>query len=208
MTISVFIVDDHKLIVDAWSRLLSDYEQIDLCGTASTFKEAKNAINALRPDIVLMDIIIDENSGLDLTDEITKTLPKTKIIGLSIHNDMVVVKDMLKKGASGYLTKNIDATELVHAIESVHQGQIYVCREITSREFFQNLSGSVTDKLITSKEMQVISLVIKGHTSKEVSELLNIAKRTVDTHRYNIMKKLKLSNVTQLVAWAKNKGIG
>lgn len=208
MNISVFIVEDHKLIVDAWSRLLRDYEQIDLCGTASTLKEAKNAIQALRPDIVLMDIILNEDSGIELTGEITKTLPKTKIIGLSIHNDMAIVRQMLKKGASGYLTKNIDANELVHAIESVHQGNIYVCREITSREFFQNISNSVTEKLITSKEMQVISLIIKGHTSKEVSEKLDIAKRTVDTHRYNIMKKLKLSNVTQLVAWAKNKGIG
>jgi two-component system invasion response regulator UvrY len=208
MNISVFIVDDHKLIVDAWSRLLRDYEQIDLCGTASTLKEAKNAIQALRPDIVLMDIILNEDSGIELTGEITKTLPKTKIIGLSIHNDMAIVRQMLKKGASGYLTKNIDANELVHAIESVHQGNTYVCREITSREFFENISNSVTEKLITSKEMNVISLIIKGHTSKEISEKLGIAKRTVDTHRYNIMKKLKLSNVTQLVAWAKNKGIG
>jgi DNA-binding NarL/FixJ family response regulator len=201
MTISVFFVDDHRLILDAWTKLLERFEHIKICGTASTSIEAFHAIHESRPDVVLMDINLKNESGIDLTGEITKTLPKTRIIGLSMHDDMVFVKQMLKNGASGYLTKNVDITELVTAIEVVHSGNIYVCREIKDREFFQGLSGSEENNNITSKELEVIQLVIKGHTSKE-------AKRTIDTHRYNIMKKLNVANVSQLIEWAKNKGIG
>jgi DNA-binding NarL/FixJ family response regulator len=208
MTISVFFVDDHKLILDAWTKLLERFEHIKICGTASTSIEAFHAIHESRPDVVLMDINLKNESGIDLTGEITKTLPKTRIIGLSMHDDMVFVKQMLKNGASGYLTKNVDITELVTAIEVVHSGNIYVCREIKDREFFQGLSGSEENNNITSKELEVIQLVIKGHTSKEIGETLNVAKRTIDTHRYNIMKKLNVANVSQLIEWAKNKGIG
>jgi DNA-binding NarL/FixJ family response regulator len=208
MTISVFFVDDHRLILDAWTKLLERFEHIKICGTASTSIEAFHAIHESRPDVVLMDINLKNESGIDLTGEITKTLPKTRIIGLSMHDDMVFVKQMLKNGASGYLTKNVDITELVTAIEVVHSGNIYVCREIKDREFFQGLSGSEENNNITSKELEVIQLVIKGHTSKEIGETLNVAKRTIDTHRYNIMKKLNVANVSQLIEWAKNKGIG
>ena len=208
MTISVFFVDDHRLILDAWTKLLERFEHIKICGTASTSIEAFHAIHESRPDVVLMDINLKNESGIDLTGEITKTLPKTRIIGLSMHDDMVFVKQMLKNGASGYLTKNVDITELVTAIEVVHSGNIYVCREIKDREFFQGLSGSEENNNITSKELEVIQLVIKGHTSKEIGETLNVAKLTIDTHRYNIMKKLNVANVSQLIEWAKNKGIG
>lgn len=208
MTISVFFVDDHRLILDAWTKLLERFEHIKICGTASTSIEAFHAIHESRPDVVLMDINLKNESGIDLTGEITKTLPKTRIIGLSMHDDMVFVKQMLKNGASGYLTKNVNITELVTAIEVVHSGNIYVCREIKDREFFQGLSGSEENNNITSKELEVIQLVIKGHTSKEIGETLNVAKRTIDTHRYNIMKKLNVANVSQLIEWAKNKGIG
>lgn len=208
MSISVFIVDDHKLILDAWTRLLKDFDQIEIIGTASTGQKAHSAINELRPDIVLMDINLNGDSGIELTGEISKTLPKTKIIGLSMHDDIVFVKQMLRKGASGYLTKNIDTVELVQAIEEVYSGNTYVCREIKDREFFQSLTDASEKSNITYKELEVIKLVIKGNTSKQIGELLNIAKRTVDTHRYNVMKKLELNNVTQLIEWAKNKGIG
>jgi two-component system invasion response regulator UvrY len=207
MSISVFIVDDHKLILDAWTRLLKDFDQIEIIGTASSGQKAHSAIKELRPDIVLMDINLNEVSGIELTGEITKTLPKTKIIGLSMHDDIVFVKQMLRKGASGYLTKNIDTVELVQAIEEVYNGKTYVCREIKDREFFQSISNTGVNNNITSKELEVIKLVIKGNTSKQIGELLNIAKRTVDTHRYNVMKKLELNKVTQLIEWAKNKGI-
>jgi two-component system nitrate/nitrite response regulator NarL len=208
MAISVFFVDDHRLILDAWTKLLERFDHIKICGTASTRIEAFHAIHESRPDVVLMDINLKNESGLDLTGEITKTLPKTRIIGLSMHDDMVFVKQMLKNGASGYLTKNVDITELVTAIEVVHSGNIYVCREIKDREFFQGLTGSEENNNITSKELEVIQLVIKGHTSKEIGETLNVAKRTIDTHRYNIMKKLNVANISQLIDWAKNKGIG
>lgn len=208
MTISVFFVDDHRLILDAWTKLLERFEHIKICGTASTSIEAFHAIHESRPDVVLMDINLKNESGIDLTGEITKTLPKTRIIGLSMHDDMVFVKQMLKNGASGYLTKNVDITELVTAIEVVHSGSIYVCREIKDREFFQGLTGSEENNNITSKELEVIQLVIKGHTSKEIGDSLHVAKRTIDTHRYNIMKKLNVANVSQLIEWAKNKGIG
>lgn len=208
MSISVFIVDDHKLILDAWTKLLSEYDHINICGTESSSTKAFHQVNQLRPNVVLMDINLKEESGIDLTKLIIQTLPKTKIIGLSMHDDMVFVKQMLKSGASGYLTKNVNVEELVLAIEEVNNGNVYVCREIKDREFFQGLSSNGSGNNITSKELEVIQLVVKGHTSKEIGEFLNVAKRTIDTHRYNIMKKLDISNVTQLIDWAKNKGIG
>lgn len=207
MNISVFFVDDHLLILDAWTKLLKEYEHINICGTASTSTTAFHQISQTRPDVVLMDINLKEESGIDLTKLIVQTLPKTKIIGLSMHDDMVFVKQMLKNGASGYLTKNVNVEELIQAIEDVNSGKIYVCREIKDREFFQGLTNSGGNN-ITAKELEVVQLVIKGLTSKEIGEQLHVAKRTIDTHRYNIMKKLDISNISQLIDWAKNKGIG
>jgi DNA-binding NarL/FixJ family response regulator len=205
MSIRVFIVDDHKLILDAWTRILSETEGIEVCGSAGESKKAYHEIIQSRPDIVLMDINLKEDSGIDLTKNITKTLPKTRVIGLSMHNDMAYVKQMLKNGASGYLTKNVEVQELILGIKTVHGGQNYVCNEIKDREFFQGLSGE-SNKGLTEKELEITQLIVSGQKSKDIADQLQVSKRTVDAHRYNIMKKLNLNNVAELVVWAKENG--
>jgi two-component system, NarL family, invasion response regulator UvrY len=206
--INVFIVEDHQLIVDAWSKLLEEPQDIEVVGFTGDFNEIMPMVEQIRPDVVLMDINIKGGSGLDATLNITNKLPKTRVIGLSVHDDLAYVKKFIQNGAKGYLTKNTTRDELLQAIRSVQGGQNYVCQEIKDRQFFNSLSSDEEEpvKELTAKEIEIIQHIANGLTSIQISEKLFISKRTVDVHRHNILKKLKIPNAAQLSSWAKQKG--
>jgi two-component system, NarL family, invasion response regulator UvrY len=206
--INVFIVEDHQLIVDAWTKLLEEPEDIEVVGSTGEFDMVLPMVESARPDIVLMDINIKGGSGLDATLQITNKLPKTRVIGLSVHDDLAYVKKFIQNGAKGYLTKNTTKEELLSAIRCVFKGLNFVCQEIKDRQFFNSLSGDDDDasKELTSKEIEIIQLIATGLTSHQMAEKLFISKRTIDVHRHNILKKLKIPNAAQLSSWAKQKG--
>jgi DNA-binding NarL/FixJ family response regulator len=206
--INVFIVEDHQLIVDAWSKLLEEPEDIEVVGSTGEFDKVLPMVESVRPDIVLMDINIKGGSGIDATLQITNKLPKTRVIGLSVHDDLAYVKKFIQNGAKGYLTKNTTRDELLSAIRSVFTGLNYVSQEIKDRQFFNSLNGEDDDasKELTSKEIEIIQLIANGLTSQQMAEKLFISKRTIDVHRHNILKKLKIPNAAQLSSWAKQKG--
>jgi len=207
--IQVFIVEDHQLISEAWKHLLKDEENITVVGTADNQNDAILFANNLRPDIILMDINLKQGNGIEATESICNTLHKTKVIGLSLHDDIAFVKKFLSVGAKGYLTKNTTKSELVEAINRVSNGDIFIANDLKDRYFSSMLMGQEDDKKkeLTFKEIEIVKLIAEGLTSQEIGDKLFISKRTVETHRHNILKKLDLPNAAQLISYAKEKGI-
>ena len=206
--IKVLIVDDHKLIGEAWSSLLKDAPNIQVVGLADNVDDAYSMAHSYKPDIVLMDINLGTGSGFDATEKINDSMPKTRVIGLSLHDDITYVKKFLSIGAKGYLTKNTNKTELIEAIHSVYKGETIIGSDIKDRYFTSllNVQSGDTKKELTMKEIEIVKLISKGFTSKEIAEQLFISHRTVETHRHNILKKLDMPNAAQLSSWAKEKG--
>jgi len=206
--IKVLIVDDHKLIGEAWSSLLKDAPNIQVVGLADNVDDAYSMAHSYKPDIVLMDINLGAGSGFDATERINDSMPKTRVIGLSLHDDITYVKKFLSIGAKGYLTKNTNKGELIDAIHSVYKGETIIGSDIKDRYFTSllNVQSGDTKKELTMKEIEIVKLISKGFTSKEIAEQLFISHRTVETHRHNILKKLDMPNAAQLSSWAKEKG--
>jgi DNA-binding NarL/FixJ family response regulator len=206
--IKILIVDDHNLIVEAWTNILNAVEGYEVCGSCDTAEEALVLTHRFRPNVVLMDINLKGSTGFEATENIMNQVPKTKIIGLSIHDDLSIVKKIFAKGAKGYLTKNSSKTELIASIRKVNEGEVFVCDEIKDRFFNSALNGEDADskKDLTSKEIDIIKYISQGMTSKEIGDKLNISHRTVETHRHNILKKLDIPNSALLTSWAKDKG--
>jgi DNA-binding NarL/FixJ family response regulator len=206
--IKILIVDDHNLIVEAWTNILNAVEGYEVCGSCDTAEEALALTHRYRPNVVLMDINLKGSTGFEATENIMNQVPKTKVIGLSIHDDLSIVKKIFAKGAKGYLTKNSSKTELIASIRKVNEGEVFVCDEIKDRFFNTALNGDDADnkKDLTSKEIDIIKYIAQGMTSKEIGDKLNISHRTVETHRHNILKKLDIPNSALLTSWAKDKG--
>lgn len=205
--LKVLIVDDHNLIAEAWEGILQSEDHISVVGKAKGEDEGVDLAIETRPDVVLMDIKLAQGDGFGCTSRISTQLPKVKIIGLSIHDDLAIVKKLFKNGASGYLTKNSSTDVLLEAIQAVVKGDEFICREIKEKYFEKLMNGSNSEEELTEREHDIVRLVALGKTSKEIGEELHVSNRTVDSHRHRIFKKLNINNTAQLVIWAKNKGV-
>lgn len=205
--ISILLVDDHNLIVEAWRMILENVPGYEICASTDNAAKAIELAILHRPDIVFMDININGGSGFDSTFEITNTLPKTKVIGLSLHSDLTIVKKIISMGARGYVTKNSSKEELILAVRSVHEGELFICNEIKNRHIELVLNNDENKAVeLTLKEISIIKLIAEGKTSKQIAENLFVSSRTIETHRYNIFKKTGVPNSMQLTSWAKDKG--
>lgn len=205
--IKILIVDDHQLIREAWTAILQLSSNIKVVGTAESAQEAFDLCSMHRPEVVLMDINLKNSNGFDATEQICNTLPKTRVIGLSLHDDVALVKKFLSKGAKGYLSKNTSRDELLEAIDSVLNDKVYLAADIKEKFINQMIDADKSsEKELTNKEIEIVALIAQGFTSKEIAEKIFISVRTVETHRHNILKKLSIPNAAQLSSWAKDKG--
>jgi DNA-binding NarL/FixJ family response regulator len=205
--ISLAIIDDHKLIRQMWMVMLAGNADIHVTGEAATLDEAIEMIKDKRPDIVLLDINLAKESGMDAVPLIRKFSPGTRIIAASMHNQPAYAKKMLQLGARGYVTKNSPCEEMITAIKEVMKGNIYVCEEIKkiSAEQFINLDIDEPGiKDLSIREIEVIKLLKEGLASKEIAIQLGISIRTVEVHRHNILKKLQLKNTASLINFISN----
>jgi DNA-binding NarL/FixJ family response regulator len=200
--IRILIADDHKLIRETWTYILDSdprFQGIAECGDA---EEAVELAKIKHPDIVLMDINMAPFSGLEATQKIRKISPASRIIGVSMHSQPAYAKKMLQMGARGYVTKNSSKEEMIQAILEVNQGNKYICDEIKniiSDQLLDEKENSPNINTLTEREMQIINLIKEGLSSKEIANNLNISLKTVEVHRHNILKKLKLKNSASLV---------
>ena len=210
--ITIAIVDDHKLIREMWAKMFasnseSDSYRIEITGESGAVDEAIEMIKIKKPDIVLLDINLAQGSGLEAVPLIRKFSPGTRIIAVSMHNQPAYAKKMLQMGAKGYVTKNSSHKEMFKAIEAVMNGEVYVCAEIKDILSNQVLGNEATGpdvKDLSMREIEIIKLIKEGLYSKEISSRLNISPRTVEVHRHNILKKLKLKNTASLINFINN----
>lgn len=206
--IRIILVDDHKLVTEGWTALLSLDENLSVVGTANSAEVALDLCLSLLPDVVLMDVNLHNSNGMDATEMICNRIAKIKVIGLSLHDDIAIVKSLMSKGARGYLSKNSSRAELIHAINSVMSGSIYLGENIRDKLFNETFVAKNEDSIkeLTLKEIEIVKGIANGLTSKQMAENLFVSVRTIETHRHNILKKLKLQNAAQLSSWSRDHG--
>lgn len=205
--VSILIADDHKLIRETWSYILNNEPRFEVVAECGDSEQAVEVARTKRPQIVLMDINMTPISGFEATEKIRKVSPTSKIIGVSMHSQPAYAKKMLQIGARGYVTKNSSKEEMIKAILEVQNGNKYICDEIKN-----NISELVLEEnkdtpnvnALTEREIQIINLIKEGFSSKEIATQLNISLKTVEVHRHNILKKLKLKNSASLVNFINN----
>jgi DNA-binding NarL/FixJ family response regulator len=200
--ISILLVDDHKLIRDSWSYILNSDSRFQVIGTAGTADEAVEIAMGKMPNIVLMDLNMAPVNGFDITKLIRRHSPASNIIGVSMHTMPVYAKKMMQLGAMGYVTKNSSKEEMISAIMEVSNGRKYVCDEvknILAEQQLENKSAHPDMNLLTQREIDIVQLIKEGLSSREIAEKLEISLKTVEVHRYNILKKLNLKNTAALV---------
>src|ERR1700750_1979426 len=200
--ISIMIADDHKLIRETWAYILDQDERFEVIAACGNTEEAVDLARDKRPNIILMDINMPSTSGFDATQRIRKISPASRIIGVSMHSQPAYAKKMLQMGAMGYVTKNSSREEMIKAILEVNHGNKYICDEIKniiSEQLLDEKEDSPNINALTEREMQIINFIKEGLSSKEIATSLNISLKTVEVHRHNILKKLKLKNSASLV---------
>jgi DNA-binding NarL/FixJ family response regulator len=202
--IKVLIADDSKLNRDTWTYMLNldtRFTVVAACGDADRAVELAADI---RPDVVLMDINTPAFAGLEATQKIRRQHPGAQVISISSFSQPLYVKKMMQMGAMGYVTKNSSREEMLHAIIEVSRGNKYICNEIKDIISEQTLSSTGDAKqpdvnAVTNRELEIINLIREGSSSKEIATRLFISLRTVEVHRHNILKKLKLKNTASLI---------
>ena len=206
--ISIMLVDDHTLIRESWRALLATIENMEIvaeCGDGRLAGElAKNA----RPNIVLLDLNMKPMNGFEVLKIIRRLSPLSKIIGLSMRSEPVFAKKFLRSGAKGYLTKNSPRHEMIDAINEVNKGNSYICQEVQTLLSLQTSDNKPPDiNCLSASELQLLRLLSDGDTSKEIAEKSGITVKTVEVHRHNILKKLKLRNTTALICYVHSHAI-
>ena len=212
--IRVFLVDDHHLFLDGLVRLLQDQPTLKPVGTASNGREALKQIQALRPDVVLMDISMRDLNGIEATRRVSQISPTTKVVLLSMYDSEEFLKRALEAGAKGYLLKDATAHELFLAIREVHRGNVYLSPGISRKlipSYLQKATkrgpGKPVESGLSAREREVLQLVAEGKSTKAIAACLQLSPPTVDTHRKNIMRKLDLHRIADLVCYAIRTGI-
>jgi len=208
--ITILLVDDHKLIRESWSFILNNDSRFIVIGETSSGEEAIEIAKEKRPQIVLMDVNMSPLNGFEATKQIRKFSPGSKVIGISMHSMPAYARRMLQMGAMGYVTKNSSKDEMMAAIVEVNNGKKYVCEEvknILAHQELEQVSDQPDMNVLSKRELEIVQLIKEGLSSKEVALQLDISLKTVEVHRYNILKKLNLKNTASLVNFINAQGL-
>ena len=205
--ITILITEDHTLIRQTWNFLLNSDPRLQVIADCGSGEEAIELAGKLRPDVVLMDINLRGMNGIEATPLIRKFSPGSKVLGVSLHSQPAYARKMMQQGAMGYITKNSSGEEMIKAIIEVFNNRKYICDEIKSILSEQMVNGDTAAEGLNSlskREIDIIGYIKQGFSSREIADTINISVKTVEVHRYNILKKLKMKNVAALVNYINN----
>jgi two-component system invasion response regulator UvrY len=204
--ITIMITDDHTLVRETWSLILNSNAQFKVIAECGSGEEAIEKARDLRPNVVIMDINLPGMSGIEATEQIRKYSPASMVLGISSHSQPSYARKMMQKGAFGYVTKTSSCEEMFEAILEINAGRKYICNEIKNILADQLLNDKEPNGInyLSGREIEIIGFVKKGSSSKEIAALLNLSIKTVEAHRYNILKKLNLKNTTSLIHFIQN----
>jgi DNA-binding NarL/FixJ family response regulator len=211
-TINVLVAEDHTIVRKGICSLIDGKAEIKVVGEAEDGRDAIDKAGALQPDVVLMDITMPHLNGLEATRQIKKIFPQIKILALTMYTNEEYILQILQAGASGYVIKQAAPAELISAIHAVYRGDSFLSPSISKTIIDEYLRHSVPaapveQEKLTDREREVLQLIAEGYSNREIADKLNLSVKTVGVHRTNIMEKLEIHNVTDLVKYALRKGI-
>lgn len=205
----LILVDDHPVVREGVRAFLMDFPDLDIVGEACSGEEALEKTLALRPDLVLMDINLPGGiNGLRATEEIRRKLPEVKVMVLTVHDSREYVVQIARAGAHGYLLKKAPPADLLQAIRSILQGKRFFDPALTDHLLDESFPGTSSgEQKLSEREIEVLILITKGLTIKDMAEHLGVQATTVQTYRARIMDKLNIHHVAGLTIWAIANGI-
>jgi DNA-binding NarL/FixJ family response regulator len=212
--ITVLLAEDHTIVREGFRKMLELENDFDVVGEAQDGRQAVDMVKKLRPAVVLMDIAMPRLNGLEATRQVLKTLPATKVLILSAHNDDAYVKNATESGAVGFLLKQTSAHDVCRAIREVQKGNTFFSPSVSRRldrlhPQSQDRVGNLDKKMaqLTSREMEVLQLIAEGKANKETASELGIGIKTVEKHREHLMQKLDIHDTAGLTRYAISAGI-
>lgn len=213
---TIVIIDDHPLLREGLRAVISKKKEYEVVGEAGDGREGLRMVQELKPDLVLTDLSLPDQDGIELIRDILTSVPQTKVLVITVHNQISYIVDALKAGATGYLVKESAAERLLDAIRYVSEGRYFLDSTLAPR-VVEILKGELprarktpTDnnyRSLTQREQQVMRLLAEGVSNKEIADKLCISPKTAENHRSNIMQKLGLHNRMELVRYAARLGL-
>jgi two-component system, NarL family, response regulator NreC len=209
VSIRVLIVDDHAVVRSGLRLLLEQEDDLEPVGEAGNARDAVFQARALKPDVVLLDVMMPEQSGLEVLPQLKHENPEARVVILSMQDDPRYVRDAFAAGASGYVLKEAADNEVVAAVREAATGGRYVNPELGARLVAADAESArlAEEDPLSDREREVLRLLALGHTNQEISKELYISVRTAETHRAHIMQKLRLQTRADLVAYALERGL-
>jgi DNA-binding NarL/FixJ family response regulator len=208
---TIVLADDHHIVRQALRALLETVPDFQLVGEAGDGLEAVRIVEKLTPGVLVCDLMMPALNGLEVARQITQRT-RTRVLILSMHASDAYVSEALKNGAAGYVLKDCQSSELIHAIHDIAAGRRYLSPQISERaiELYGRKFGQEPEdpyQTLTTREREVLQLAAEGHTNAQISERLFVSPRTIETHRANLMRKLGLQNHGDLIRYAVKRGI-
>ncbi len=206
----VLIVDDHPIVRQGLRRMIESEPDLAVCGEAQSEREARAAIRELRPDVVIVDISLAQGDGLELVRDVHAQYPDLPMLVLSMHDELIYGERLLAAGASGYIMKQAASDQLLVALRQVLDGGVYLSESLSAnlaRTRGEGAAGApVGDPIdrLSNRELQVLSLIGRGFSSREAADTLGLSVKTVETHRQSLKRKLNLATNAQLLQYAIN----
>jgi DNA-binding NarL/FixJ family response regulator len=211
MPVTIILVDDHPIVRQGLRHLLDDEPDFKVLGEAGDGVEALLLVERLKPDILIVDMMMPGLNGLEVLRQIKKISPMTRTIVLSMQSADAYVIEAVKNGAAGYVLKETGPSELVDALREVNRGNQYFSAKLSKRLELNGLGVEDapldTYETLTTREREILQMVAEGRSSAEIGKKLAISPRTVEVHRSNLMKKLSLGNQSELIRYAIKRGI-
>jgi DNA-binding NarL/FixJ family response regulator len=207
VTIRVLLVDDHAMMREGLHALLTASAGISVVGGVSNGREALRRAEELKPDVVVMDIAMPELNGIEAAAMLHERCPETRIVILSMHSSSEHLYRAFAAGASGYVLKSSAGSEVIRAVQAVHVGRRYVSPALRAAYAAQGPGRAGPLESLSARERQVLQLVVEGKSSAEIAEQVHLSRKTVETYRSRIMKKLGVNDVPSLVKFALLQGI-
>lgn len=198
----IYLADDHKILRESLNVLLGQEEDIEVVGEAEDGLTVEEGLRKNPADILILDISMPKRSGLDVAKNLMRQYPDLKIIFLTMHKSEEIIAEAFESGAKGYVLKENAFEELIKAIHTVRDGKVYVSSELSPTLLHGFLSNERRGSDLSVREREILKLLAEGYSNKEISDMLMISIKTVETHRANIMRKNNFKNITELVLYA------
>ena len=207
-SLRILVADDHEVVRRGLCSLLASKPEWEVCGEAADGREAVQKSQLLKPDVVVLDIGMPSLSGLEAIRQILQASPQSKILILTLHDSDQIVTEVLSAGARGFLLKSDAARELVAAVDALRRGKTYFTSKVAAMVLEGYLKGGTAapttsgrDRL-TPREREIVQLLAEGNSTRQVAGMLGVSVKTAETHRSNVMRKLQLHSVSELVLYA------